>query len=80
MSSSDALTELPAVDLSCRYVRVIEERVDGLVSFEFSIGWPELALELMLPASAFREFCRVNAVTFLTDTPPPRGKAGEIEV
>ena len=40
-----------------KFVRVINERDDGLVTFEFSIGWPELAVELMLPGQAFAEFC-----------------------
>jgi hypothetical protein len=31
----------------------MERRADGLVCFEFSIGWPELAVELMLPEAAF---------------------------
>jgi phenol hydroxylase P0 protein len=79
MTWSDALVGVPAVDLSRRFVRVIDVRADGLVSFEFSIGWPELALELMLPAAAFREFCSVNAVTLLTDTPLTGGNPGEIE-
>ncbi len=55
-------TALPAVDTSLRFVRVIERRADGLVSFEFSIGWPELAVELMLPAPAFEAFCANNRV------------------
>jgi phenol hydroxylase P0 protein len=42
--------ELPAVDTTLRFVRVIEQRPDGLVAFEFAIGWPELAVELLLPA------------------------------
>ena len=53
---------LPAVDTSLRYVRVLERRPDGLVAFEFSIGWPELAVELMLPAPAFEAFCANNKV------------------
>jgi len=53
---------LPAVDTSLRYVRVLERRADGLVSFEFSIGWPELAVELLLPAVAFEAFCTNNRV------------------
>ena len=45
---------------------------DGLVSFEFSIGWPELAVELMLPAAAFDEFCAKNQVIWRkTDTEFP---------
>ena len=55
-------TSLPAVDTSLRFVRVIERRADGLVAFEFSIGWPELAVELMLPAPAFEAFCANNRV------------------
>lgn len=58
---------LPTVDLQRRYVRIQERRDDGLVAFEFSIGWPELAVELMLPARAFDEFCAANRVEVLTD-------------
>lgn len=53
---------LPAVDTSQRFVRMLERRADGLVSFEFSIGWPELAVELMLPGPAFESFCANNRV------------------
>lgn len=53
---------LPAVDTSLRFVRVLEQRADGLVAFEFAIGWPELAVELMLPAPAFEAFCAANQV------------------
>lgn len=52
----------PALDLSKRYVRLLERRPDGLISFEFSIGWPELAVELMLPDAAFEEFCDQHQV------------------
>ena len=55
-------SQLPVVDTSLRFVRVLERRADGLVSFEFSIGWPELAVELMLPAPAFEAFCANNRV------------------
>ena len=50
------------LDLTKKYVRLLERRPDGMVSFEFSIGWPELAVELMLPAAAFDEFCSQNKV------------------
>lgn len=53
---------LPAVDTTLRFVRVIEQRPDGLVAFEFAIGWPELAVELLLPAAAFAAFCAANKV------------------
>ena len=54
--------ELPACDTTRRFVRVTEERTDGLVAFEFAIGWPELSVELLLPAPAFAEFCATNKV------------------
>jgi phenol/toluene 2-monooxygenase (NADH) P0/A0 len=53
---------LPVCDTTRRFVRVIEERSDGLVAFEFAIGWPELSVELLLPAPAFAEFCVTNRV------------------
>lgn len=45
-----------------KYVRVLEQRPDGLVTFEFSVGWPELAVELALPSPAFAEFCERHQV------------------
>lgn len=53
---------LPAVDTTQRFVRLLEERSDGLVAFEFAIGWPELVVELLLPAPAFAAFCSANRV------------------
>ena len=53
---------LPAVDTTLRFVRVLEQRHDGLVAFEFAIGWPELAVELLLPIPAFAAFCATNRV------------------
>lgn len=54
----------PRVDLDTRkkYVRVQERRADGLVAFEFAIGWPELMVELLLPEAAFDEFCATHRV------------------
>ena len=66
--NADARPESPvaeeplAVDTSRRFVRVTERRTDGLVAFEFSIGWPELAVDLLLPSAAFDEFCERNRV------------------
>lgn len=54
--------ELPPCDTDRRFVRVIEQRADGLVAFEFAIGWPELSVELLLPAPAFAAFCAKNRV------------------
>lgn len=62
LSLPTTVPALPAVDTSRRFVRVTGQRPDGLVAFEFSIGWPELAVELLLPAPAFDEFCAANRV------------------
>lgn len=56
-------------DTSARFVRVIGHRPDGLVAFEFSIGWPELAVELLLPAKAYVEFCATHKVQLLPPAP-----------
>jgi phenol hydroxylase P0 protein len=43
-------------------VRVQAVRDDGLVSFDFAIGWPDLSVELMLPGPAFEAFCATHRV------------------
>jgi phenol hydroxylase P0 protein len=67
--SNTAADQPLAVDTSRRFVRVIERRDDGLVAFEFAIGWPELSVELLLPAAAFAEFCERNQVQWLAAAP-----------
>ncbi|PKO51016.1 MAG: phenol hydroxylase [Betaproteobacteria bacterium HGW-Betaproteobacteria-21] len=58
-------TDKPAIDVSLKYVRLIERRADGFVEFEFAIGEPELCAEMLLPADAFEAFCRSNEVIHL---------------
>lgn len=48
------------------YVRLRHRRPDGFIEFDFSIGDPELAVDLILPEAAYEEFCRVNRVLTLT--------------
>ncbi len=55
----------PEFDASRRYVRVCAQRPDGFIEFEFAIGDPALAVELMLPEAAFHEFCLANDVIVL---------------
>ena len=57
----------PTCDITRRFVRVKEVRSDGLVCFEFAIGWPELFVDLMLPQAAFDDFCVQNNVQRLSD-------------
>ncbi|NYG32510.1 phenol hydroxylase [Sphaerotilus montanus] len=64
MTASPSLDTASDTDLDTRkkYVRVLEQRADGLVLFEFAIGWPELLVELLLPEPAFAEFCATHRV------------------
>lgn len=49
------------------FVRLRNRRPDGFIEFDFSIGDPELAVDLILPEAAYEEFCRVNRVRLLTE-------------
>jgi phenol/toluene 2-monooxygenase (NADH) P0/A0 len=48
-----------------KFVKVTGINTRGFVEFEFSVGQPELCVELMLPVAAFEEFCRVQNVSQL---------------
>ena len=50
-----------------RYVRVLGHGPGDLVSFEFAIGWPDLAVELVLPKPMFEEFCQRQQAQRLPD-------------
>jgi phenol hydroxylase P0 protein len=50
-----------------KFVRVVERHANGLVRFDFAVGWPDLSCELVLPAPLFDEFCRRHAVEFMTE-------------
>lgn len=54
-------------DLHRKFVRVTGSPREGLVAFEFSIGGPELTVELLMPSAAFDEFCTANRVERLAD-------------
>lgn len=58
----DTPADAPA-DIQQRFVKVLQRHPNGLVMFEFSIGWTDLSVELVLPQDAFTEFCARNAVT-----------------
>ena len=66
MPLSQLPQRMPAFDAARRYVRFRELRSDGYVLFDFAIGDPEIAVELVLPLPAYQEFCRTNAVTWVT--------------
>jgi phenol hydroxylase P0 protein len=64
-SALDAINTDEAT-LGRRFVRVTQRQPNGLVSFEFSVGWPDMSVELVLPEPLFEEFCSKNNVEFLT--------------
>lgn len=57
---------VPVFDVARRYVRFRELDDRGYVQFDFAIGDPGLAVELTLPLAAYKEFCRTQAVTYVT--------------
>jgi phenol hydroxylase P0 protein len=73
VSACRFMTSIPApsaavdCDLSRKFVRVLRESADGLVAFEFAIGWPDLSVELAMPRPMFEEFCRRQQVERLPD-------------
>ncbi|MDD2545309.1 MAG: phenol hydroxylase subunit [Burkholderiaceae bacterium] len=68
MNAEPTATDPALCDLSRRFVRVLQRRDNGLVEFEFSIGWSELVVELLLPQSAFEAFCEAQQVRWLDDS------------
>ena len=54
-------------DVTRKYVRVLGSLPSGLVEFEFAVGEPELAVELVMPKAAFDEFCASNQVEFIAN-------------
>lgn len=68
MSSHETNTPEDSADVMTRkFVRIKEVRLDDLVVFEFSIGWPEQMVELVLPQAAFDEFCATHQAKLLVD-------------
>ncbi|BCX52410.1 MULTISPECIES: phenol hydroxylase subunit [Comamonas] len=57
--------DLPACDLTRRSVRVLQKRANGFVDFEFSVGWPELSVELAMTEADFEAFCQVQKARLL---------------
>ena len=52
-------------DISKRYVRITGIINNKLIEFDFSIGEPEMYIELVLPFQAFQDFCANNHVEHL---------------
>ena len=59
-----------------KFVRVTGVRSSRYVEFEFSVNDADLTVELILPFSAFEEFCTLQEATRLA---PDAEVAGELE-
>jgi phenol hydroxylase P0 protein len=46
---------------------VTRQRPDGFVEFDFAMGDPELAVDLILPQAAFAAFCAEHQVRLIGD-------------
>jgi phenol hydroxylase P0 protein len=57
-------------DITRKFVRVLRTLHNGLVEFEFAIGDPGVAVELVMPQAAFNEFCAANQVELLSGLAP----------
>jgi phenol hydroxylase P0 protein len=55
-----------AFDVTQRYVRFRHRRDDGFVEFDFSIGDPELSVELVMNPRDYEAFCLANRVIHLS--------------
>lgn len=57
-----AMTDSSDFDPARRYVRIINQRADGMVEFEFAVGEPQLFVEMVMPRAEFDQFCRAQQV------------------
>lgn len=64
-ASAPKLAQATICDLSLRSVRVLRRRENGFVEFEFSVGWPELMVELIMLEEDFQAFCKTQQVRVL---------------
>ncbi|QTD45377.1 phenol hydroxylase subunit [Ottowia testudinis] len=62
------MTDAPAPDtpadwnVARRFVRVLQERANGMVEFEFAVGEPGLFVEMVMPRAQFDDFCAAQGV------------------
>ncbi len=67
LSDDDVAMPADKATMARRYVRVTGHSENGFVHFEYSVGWPDMAVELSLPDEMFKEFCSKNQVQFLAE-------------
>ncbi|NTV69461.1 MAG: phenol hydroxylase [Azonexaceae bacterium] len=68
-------------DITRKFVRVMRTLPNGLIEFEFAVGDPDVAAELVMPKAAFDEFCAANQVELLTSekAAPPDANASDAD-
>lgn len=55
-------------DKAQSYVRIIGQRLERFIEFEYILNDDDLTIELVLPISAFEEFCTLqNAIILKSD-------------
>jgi phenol hydroxylase P0 protein len=64
-----SIGETPGFHRSAHITATLAER---FVEFEFVLGDPDLAVELVLEGSQFAEFCRVQGVSHIDAAPEAR--------
>ena len=64
-------------DVTRKFVRITGELPNGFVEFEFAIGEPDVCVELVMPQSAFDEFCRDNQVESVGSGSAPAADSAE---
>ena len=50
------------LDVTQRFIRIVQEHDNGMVEFEFAVGEPGLFVEMVMPRPQFEEFCAMQAV------------------
>lgn len=64
-------------DMTKRFVRVINTLPGGLIEFEFSIGDPDVCVELVMPQTAFENFCQKQQAEIAPPQPCPVAESEE---
>lgn len=66
MTIHQATPLLSPLDSRPRFVRFHRITGHGFVEFAFGVDSPDLMTELVMPLAAYKEFCKVNKVVYLT--------------
>lgn len=62
MNESRSPADAPAWDPAAKWVRVVGQRANGMVEFEFAVGEPRLYVEMIMPRAEFESFCALHGV------------------